>query len=727
MAGIIEGPLSKWTNVVNGWQYRWFVLDDNAGLLSYYTSKEKMTRGERRGCIRLKGAIVGIDDEDDTTFTVTVDMKVFHVQAKDPEEREQWIRALEDTILRHAQLIKRFDPSHPAPTMQDFDKKLTETDSYLQILIDQVKAVEVQIENATEEQDKMRLCSIRDRANEMLESIKHTIVLLQIAKNTTHPVNGVQIATPIILQSTTSASDRNPQPVKNLNEVVSVITSMEEVTVSTGIELGSECLELRGSKTEQDSKEAPPLANSSACKSEIGFLNQHAMPIPEMSYSSSEDEDFFDASENMAQSPTLVITPSIKLGEEAASGGQRGENLASRAIDYDALYEDLDEDDLGSMESHGSVVTHLLSQVKLGMDLTKVVLPTFILERRSLLEMYADFFAHPDIFVGIADFSDPRDRMVQVLRWYLSAFHAGRRSEVAKKPYNPILGETFLCWWDIDDHNNQPATQSSVPDGPVPWCSSNQLTFIAEQVSHHPPVSAFYAEHYDKRISFCAHIWTKSKFLGLSIGVHHVGQGCISLSDYDEEYIITFPNAYGRSILTVPWVELGGSVSITCAKTGYGASIEFLTKPFYGGKKNRVTAELLQPDRKVFGTISGEWNGAMTVKWLDGKTEDFVDVNALSIVRKLVKPVADQGDFESRRLWREVTYGLKFNDIDKATKSKSSLEHCQREEARLRKEANEEWETKLFSLVGDNWIYNNPLVKRLVTNNEASPAPSLLN
>lgn len=34
---IMEGPLSKWTNVVNGWQYRWFVLDQGAGLLSYYT------------------------------------------------------------------------------------------------------------------------------------------------------------------------------------------------------------------------------------------------------------------------------------------------------------------------------------------------------------------------------------------------------------------------------------------------------------------------------------------------------------------------------------------------------------------------------------------------------------------------------------------------------------------------------------------------------------------
>lgn len=47
---------------------------------------------------------MGIDDEDETTFTVTVDMKVFHLQAKDAEEREKWIRALEDTILRHAQL-----------------------------------------------------------------------------------------------------------------------------------------------------------------------------------------------------------------------------------------------------------------------------------------------------------------------------------------------------------------------------------------------------------------------------------------------------------------------------------------------------------------------------------------------------------------------------------------------------------------------------------------------
>lgn len=89
----------------------------------------------------------------------------------------------------------------------------------------------------------------------------------------------------------------------------------------------------------------------------------------------------------------------------------------SRNFDWDSLYEEQSpEDDLGSLEGQGSVLSHLLSQVKIGMDLTKVVLPTFILERRSLLEMYADFFAHPDMFVDIADQPTPKDRIVAVLR-----------------------------------------------------------------------------------------------------------------------------------------------------------------------------------------------------------------------------------------------------------------------------------------------------------------------
>ena len=51
------------------------------------------------------------------------------------------------------------------------------------------------------------------------------------------------------------------------------------------------------------------------------------------------------------------------------------------------------------LDNQQSVITHLLTQVRIGMDLTKITLPTFILESRSLLEMYADFFAHTDLFL----------------------------------------------------------------------------------------------------------------------------------------------------------------------------------------------------------------------------------------------------------------------------------------------------------------------------------------
>ncbi len=38
-------------------------------------------------------------------------------------------------------------------------------------------------------------------------------------------------------------------------------------------------------------------------------------------------------------------------------------------------------------------------QVRPGMDLSKVVLPTFILEPRSFLEKLADFYYHSDLLV----------------------------------------------------------------------------------------------------------------------------------------------------------------------------------------------------------------------------------------------------------------------------------------------------------------------------------------
>ncbi|XP_058887821.1 oxysterol-binding protein-related protein 9-like isoform X2 [Acipenser ruthenus] len=719
MASIMEGPLSKWTNVMKGWQYRWFVLDYNAGLLSYYTSKDKMMRGSRRGCVRLQGAVIGIDDEDDSTFTITVDQKTFHFQARDADEREKWIHALEGTILRHTLQLREAETEF-VPSVQDFDKKLAEADAYLQILIDQLKLFDEKIRNCKEDEQRRKIENLKETTCGMVESVKHCIVLLQIAKSTINPVDGIY----------------QPSPLDS-----SVISTMPTQTVlppdgsqvgkgeprPTSLAVGSVVTVIGNHQTPTPNSTGDGPSAPSSSVTSPSHVNLSSNTVPDFSYSSSEDE-FYDADEfyQTSTSPKRCIDPSmtpavlphsstgssLKRPDTNESLNSSMSNGTTDADQFDS-HDDRDDDGEGeSVEEHKSVIMHLLSQVRLGMDLTKVVLPTFILERRSLLEMYADFFAHPDLFVSIADQTDPRDRMVQVLKWYLSAFHAGRKGSVAKKPYNPILGEIFLCYWDLPSDNEE--TAEPVSEGPAPWCSKNDVSFVAEQVSHHPPISAFYAESYSKKIQFNAHIWTKSKFLGMSIGVHNIGQGCVSCLEYDEHYILTFPNGYGRSILTVPWVELGGECTISCSQTGYSASVSFHTKPFYGGKKHRITAEIFPPnDKKSFCSIEGEWNGVMYAKWASGESNLFIDTKKMSTIKKKVRKLEDQLEYESRSLWKDVTVNLKLRDIDAATEAKHSLEEKQRAEARERKEKEMQWETRLFHEDGECWVYDEPLLKRM--------------
>uniref|UniRef100_A0A4W5QBY7 Oxysterol-binding protein n=1 Tax=Hucho hucho TaxID=62062 RepID=A0A4W5QBY7_9TELE len=684
MASVMEGPLSKWTNVMKGWQYRWFVLDYNAGLLSYYT-----------------GAVIGIDDEDDSTFTITVDQKTFHFQARDADEREKWIHALEGTILRHTLQLQEAETGF-VPSVQDFDKKLAEADAYLQILIDQLKVSAV----------FHSLCCFSFQS--MVESIKHCIVLLQIAKvKRTHSFDcgGALIATlSVVLMPEPSPfscllsvdgskmckGEQRPSTL-SVGPVVTVMGSLQTLTPnSTG--------------------SGPSAPSSSVASPSHMTITSHS--VPDFSYSSSEDE-FYDADEfsQNSTSPKHFLDSLLDNDGTVLKRPDTNESLDSSmsngttdADQFDS-HDDEGEDQGESVEEHKSVIMHLLSQVRLGMDLTKVVLPTFILERRSLLEMYADFFAHPDLFVSIADQLEPKERMVQMVKWYMSAFHAGRKSSVAKKPYNPVLGEVFFCHWDLPSESEEPTEPSS--EGPVPWSSANSVSFVAEQVSHHPPISAFYAECLSKKIQFNAHIWTKSKFLGMSIGVHNIGQGCVSCLEHDEHYILTFPNGYGRSILTVPWVELGGECNINCSKTGYSASIVFHTKPFYGGKKHRITADIFPPnDKKSFCSIEGEWNGVMHAKWASGENSLFIDTKKMGCIKKKVRKLEDQLEYESRSLWKDVTVSLKSRDIDAATEAKHRLEEKQRGEARERKENEMQWETRLFHEDGECWVYDEPLLKR---------------
>ena len=61
------------------------------------------------------------------------------------------------------------------------------------------------------------------------------------------------------------------------------------------------------------------------------------------------------------------------------------------------------------------------------------------------------------LYVQAAVEQEPYQRMKTVVQWYLSGFY--KKPKGLKKPYNPILGETFRCYWE---HENGSKTVSNI-------------------------------------------------------------------------------------------------------------------------------------------------------------------------------------------------------------------------------------------------------------------------
>ncbi|VDN38536.1 unnamed protein product [Gongylonema pulchrum] len=93
-----------------------------------------MLRGQQRGCIHLRGAVIGIDGENNSLFTVTADNKTFHLQGRDENERNEWIRALEAVIHERSGYYR----VTPASTSTVLKAKAVEADKHLQEMINEV-------------------------------------------------------------------------------------------------------------------------------------------------------------------------------------------------------------------------------------------------------------------------------------------------------------------------------------------------------------------------------------------------------------------------------------------------------------------------------------------------------------------------------------------------------------------------------------------------------------
>ncbi|KAL3076166.1 hypothetical protein niasHT_034810 [Heterodera trifolii] len=383
-------------------------------------------------------------------------------------------------------------------------------------------------------------------------------------------------------------------------------------------------------------------------------------------------------------------------------------NYDTNGTDYDYIYNNSDERDNWNSEQAG-VFRHLVGQLGTGQTLQNLALPTFVLERRSLLEMYADFFAHPDELIAGAYENTAEKRFLAVLKYYLNSFYPARKTDDAKKPYNPILGEVFRCRWTLP---GVPLSASRTAGGPFPGSATNQMTFIGEQVSHHPPISAFYVEHPESGVTCTSHIYTESHIAGLtSVGVRNIGRATVRLQNHNETYMATFPDAFARNVFGKPWFELAGKVELSCLQTGYSAKIEFHARPLFFGSAHQIQGQVYHREVAVM-QLKGDWRGEIVMKrTARGAFKPFTNVRAKCDVTKECVKVLDQKNNESRKLWRHLTAALYFNDTKMANQVKRFIEQHQRDEDRRRKKQRRpQWKPRHFQRVGtgtptDAWRY----------------------
>lgn len=117
-----------------------------------------------------------------------------------------------------------------------------------------------------------------------------------------------------------------------------------------------------------------------------------------------------------------------------------------------------------------------------------------------------------------------------------------------------------------------------------------------------------------------------------------------------------------------PYIELADTTAIV-SDTGYIANIEYKGKGWVSGKAHSFKA-VLSHNGKTVRSYEGNWTAIGKVS----KTDEVFTDATVPKTEVTVKPIEQQGDWESRRLWAATAQGIRSGDYESASRDKSRIE-----------------------------------------------------
>lgn len=224
-----------------------------------------------------------------------------------------------------------------------------------------------------------------------------------------------------------------------------------------------------------------------------------------------------------------------------------------------------------------------------GADVVSLLsVPVFIMEPMSMLQKMAEIMECAELLDQAAKAEDPVERMALIAAFYMSPFGSCER---AWKPFNPLLGETFEA------------------EGLGP---EKDARFLAEQVTHTPPVGVAHAENPKWEYDIVSA--PKTHFLGNSLEVYPNCRSRIRLRTTNETYAHVPPHVKVHNlVLGRTWIDVEGEFYICCRDNGIRCDLTFTPCGWFNAGRYEFSGYITERDGTKRMKLTGLWSSHLDV------------------------------------------------------------------------------------------------------------------
>ncbi|XP_068188881.1 oxysterol-binding protein-related protein 3-like [Antennarius striatus] len=743
----------KWP--MKGWHKRYFVLEK--GILKYAKRGNDMKKGKLHGCIDVGLSVMSIKKKSMCIDLDTED-NIYHLKVKSPELFDEWVSklrhhrvfrqneiamypheshlfhphsspspSLSDSMRKRATLTKQTPPHHSKVSswlyssgeMDKCCKDLEECESHLLELNLLLKSMEVlhrtysapaisalQASDVPKKEKRPRRWRSKNNGKETKATLQVPSCISSQSPRL-HASNPNLSTTESNTQEACLESPDSPTDASRLQEDFCRLANNVYTTLkSTQSSLVAERSRLRHAIDLQAAQPAQVMELRTAYASDVPggshplvhqLSNESKASIPE------SISEFYDAQEYLVSSSSSDnevsdddsyisdVSDSISMETYSNEGGSERHNSVSSVMTLTQR-----RSTLPSPRPTSSVSLWNILRNNIGKDLSKVAMPVQLNEPINTLQRLCEELEYSDLLETANQTDDPYQRMVYVATFAISAY-ACTYHRAASKPFNPVLGETYEC--DRPDKN---------------------FKFIAEQVSHHPPVSACHTD--SENFTFWQDVRWKNKFWGKSMEIVPMGTTHVTLPAFGDHYEWNKVTSCIHNILSGQrWIEHYGEMAIKNINSDIcQCKITFVKARSWSSTVNEIEGVVTDSNGKPIHSIFGKWHESVfqgdppsaTCIWranpmpVDqeqyyGFTKFAMELNELdSTVRPLLPPT-DTRFRPDQRLLEE-------GNTDGAEEQKQRIEELQRERRKVLQDNNMIHQPRFFRKSNnDMWVSNN--------------------